>query len=159
MMNFIKTVRTTNGNYAVFFVEKNTGNQYGVFLNKDGHLVRPMTGYEAGECWIKWAAAAEAVVTKFHIPFLTIGRELEKWSAVENGDRFSSREAAQKWVEEDPELEMVEIHQREEIAFMGKTIKSVGIWWFENGDESPNWTKVNGVDCPVSGSYYFYVVE
>lgn len=155
MMKFIKTVRTTNGNYAVFFQQEYTGYMAGVYLNRDGHLIRPMSHNETEYCWKNWAADAKSVVPKFHVPFLTIGRELQRfyWDFPGNGDDFSTVSEAQKWVEE--RFDLVSTERYESIPFMGKTITAYAVWY----DETENSEKsfVNG--RMVTGSHYFNVIS
>jgi hypothetical protein len=126
MMNFIKTVATTNGNYAVFFQEENTGYMAGVYLNCDGYLIRPMSYNEAKYCWKQWASDAKSVVPKFHIPFLTIGRELERfyWEFPLNGEQFSTVSDVQKWVEKS-DCELLNTERYESISFWNKTIQAM----------------------------------
>lgn len=153
MMNFIKTVQTTNGNYAVFF---NYATDYfsGVYLNRDGHLIRPMDSDEAEYCWKQWGSDTKSVVPKFHIPFLTIGRELEKyyrWTYY--GATFASEEEAKKWIQEDEDFEFIEKY--ESISFMNKTIMACAIWYDDTTRHEKSF--VNGKI--VTGAHYFNVIS
>ena len=159
MMNFIKTVKTLNGNYAVFFQQENTDYIAGVFLNKDGHLIRPMSGWEPNENWQSWGSDAKSVVPKFHIPFLTIGRELEEFMnfkfTVNYGNSFSTVSQAQKWVEETG-FELVRTEKYESISFMGKTITAYAVWYLDPEDEWPNHCQSGMV---ITGSWYFNTIS
>ena len=157
MMNFIKTVRTNNGNYAVYFRRKNTGYMVGVYLNRDGHLIRPMGGKEAKYSWQEWAANAKSVVPQFYVRFLTIGRELEKFYLDFDGteNNFSSVSEAQKWVEE-MGLQFVRTEKYDCIPFMGKTITECAVWYLDPEDEEPNHLQNGNV---VTGAWYFNVIS
>jgi len=159
MMKFIKTVATKNGNYAVFFqqVPDNFVHIAGVYLNRDGHLIRPMSGWEPIETWNKWAKTAKAVVPKFHIPFLTIGRELEKFyqDFLGTEDNFSTVSEAQKWVEETG-FKLISTERYDSISFMGKTITQYAVWYLDPEDEWPNHCQDGSV---ITGSWYFNVIS
>ncbi len=129
----------------------------GVYLNRDGHLIRPMSGWEPKETWEKWGQTAKAVVPKFHVPFLTIGRELERfyWDFYGNGDSFSTVSEAQKWVEETG-FELVSTEKCDSISFMGKIITQYAVWYLDPKDEWPNHCQSGKV---VTGADYFNVIS
>ncbi len=160
-MKFIKTVRTNNGNYAVFFQQKSkgyikTGYVTGVFLNKDGHLIRPMSSKEAEYCWNQWGSDAKSVVPKFHVPFLTIGRELDKfYNSWEFFYKFSTVSEAQKWVKESG-YELVRTERYKSIPFMGKTITTYVMSYLDPEDDNPSHLRNGDI---VTGFDYFNTIS